>query len=181
LKNETYIELILREARRLKHLADQAIAQVPDESFFSVFGDEDNSIAILIKHLTGNMHSRWRDFLTSDGEKPNRYRDTEFILTADDTREHLLNRWETGWQIFFDAVTPLSLTDLERTVTIRGEPFTVLQAINRQLTHYSYHVGQLVFLAKCHAESGWKSLSVPKGQSEKFNKKPTTYLNADDV
>ena len=173
MKNETYIDLILQDVRRLKRIADRAIEQLSDESLFTAIGDDDNSVAILIKHLAGNMRSRWRDFLTTDGEKPDRHRDTEFTLAAEDTRDDLLVRWEEGWQIFFDAVAPIRPTDLESIVTIRGEPLTVLQAINRQLTHYAYHVGQLVFLTKHHASAQWMSLSIPKGQSEQFNKKPT--------
>lgn len=173
--SEPYIALAIREFRRLKQLADGAIAQVSDVSLFTALREEDNSMAIIIKHLMGNLISRWRDFLTSDGEK-GRDRDSEFIVTADDTRDRLLQRWEEGWQILFEALSPLSTSDLERTVTIRGEALTVLQAINRQLTHYAYHVGQLVFLAKHFAGERWVSLSIPKGESGRFNENPKRYL-----
>lgn len=176
MSKETYTELVLREFRRLKGLADRAMAQVSDEEFITPLGDTDNSIAILVKHMSGNMHSRWRDFLTSDGEKPDRARDREFVLEAEDTQQHLLGRWESGWELLFDTLAPLGSDDLERTVTIRGEPFTVLQAINRQLTHNAYHVGQIVYAARHFAGEGWTSLSVPKGKSEEFNREPKPYL-----
>lgn len=174
--DETYIQLVVRELRRDKGLADRAMVQVDDAAFFATLADDENSIAVIVKHVAGNMRSRWRDFLTSDGEKPDRHRDSEFFLTPEDTRESLLRRWEEGWQLVFDAIDPLGPEDLARTVTIRGEPFTVLQAINRQLTHYSYHVGQIVFLARHYAGGEWKSLSIPRGQSAAFNVKPGKYL-----
>lgn len=173
---ESYVDLLVRELRRQKQLADRAMAQVTDEGFFAAPGDDDNGIAIVVKHMAGNMRSRWRDFLTTDGEKPDRHRDTEFVLDDGDTRESLVRRWEEGWSLVFDAISPLSTGDLERTVTIRGEPFTVLQAVNRQLTHYSYHVGQIVWLARHYAGSGWQSLSIPKGRSAEFNERPGRYL-----
>jgi hypothetical protein len=153
-----------------KKLGERAIEQCPDEDLFSVPDGESNSIAIIVKHLAGNMRSRWTDFLTSDGEKPDRNRDSEFE-DAPKTRKGLLELWENGWKSVFDALEPLSDADLARTVTIRTEPHSVMQAINRQVAHYTYHVGQIVFLAKHFAalkNGNWKSLSVPRGKSSEF-------------
>lgn len=173
---ETTLETVLRELRRQKDLAEKAMGQVDDRAFFASASESDNSIAILVKHMAGNMRSRWRDFLTTDGEKPDRHRDSEFALTGEDTRAALTRRWQEGWQLLFDAVAPLGLEDLARTVTIRGEAFTVLQALLRQLTHYSYHVGQIVLLAKQHAGDGWRSLSIPRGESGRFAAERGSYL-----
>lgn len=156
--------------RYYKGLADRAMAQVPDEHLVSVLDPEGNSIAILVKHMAGNMRSRWTDFLTSDGEKPDRNRDTEFEAPPA-TREALLEMWENGWSTVFGALDPLSEEDMSRPVLIRGEKHSVLQAINRQLTHYSYHCGQIVMLARAFAGADWKSLTVPKGASAAFNQK----------
>jgi hypothetical protein len=164
-----YLDDSLREFRKLKAHADKAVAQASDEAFFALLDDEANSIALVMKHLAGNMRSRWTDFLTSDGEKADRDRDSEFVAGPADTREAIVAAWEDGWQRVFDAVAPLSPDDLTRTVTIRGEPHTIIQAINRQLTHYAAHVGQIVLLAKHYAGSTWKSLSIPRGQSKQFN------------
>jgi hypothetical protein len=133
-------------------------------------------MALIMKHLSGNMRSRWRDFLTADGEKPDRDRDSEFILSSQDSRQRILEEWDQGWTILFEALAPLRAEDLDRTVVIRGERFTVLQAISRQLTHYAYHVGQLVYVAKHLAGPRWQSLSIPKGGSAKFNENPGKYL-----
>ena len=173
---ETYIQLAVREFRRVKALADGAVAQITSEQFFAAPSEGNNSIAIMVKHVGGNLLSRWTDFLTSDGEKPARNRDLEFEITSDDTQQFLMRQWESGWAALFSAIEPLSDADLERTVTIRGEPLTVLQAINRQLAHYSYHVGQIVYVAKHYAGSSWGSLSIPKGKSAEFNAKPTKYV-----
>ena len=161
----------LKEFRRLKRQAEKALAQVNDEEFFRALDEESNSLAIIVKHLAGNLRSRWMDFLTSDGEKPDRKRDSEFVIEAGDTRTALMERWERGWKYLFDALEPLGEDDLMRTVIIRGEPHTVVQAANRQLTHYGGHVGQMVFLAKHLAGPRWQTLSVPRGQSEQFNQK----------
>lgn len=158
----------VKSFRNYKKLAERACEQVSDEEFFALIDAEANSIAIIVKHIAGNLHSRWRDFLTTDGEKEDRNRDTEFEL-IDDSRESLMRFWETGWQTLFDNLEPLTPVDLERTVTIRGEPHSVVKAINRQLTHYSYHVGQIVFLAKHLRSANWKTLSVPKNRSAEFN------------
>ena len=159
----------LTSFRNYKKLAERAIEQVSDEEFFAAIDEEANSIAVIVKHIAGNLRSRWSDFLTSDGEKPDRNRDTEFELIAD-TRESLMKFWEDGWQTLFDAIEPLTPDDFSRTITIRGEPHTVVEAINRQLTHYSYHIGQIVLLAKHFRSSEWKTLSVPKNRSAEFNK-----------
>lgn len=154
--------------RSYKKMAERAIEQVSDEEFFALIDAEANSIATIVKHISGNLNSRWRDFLTTDGEKADRHRDTEFEL-IDDTRESLMQFWERGWQTLFDAIEPLTPEDFSRTVPIRGEPHTIAEAINRQLTHYSYHIGQIVLLAKHFKSADWKTLSVPKNQSAQFN------------
>jgi hypothetical protein len=151
-----------------KKLADGAMAQVSDAQLYVSPDPESNSIAVIVKHLAGNMCSRWSDFLTSDGEKPWRNRDCEFEAPPE-TREALLTMWEEGWATLFSALAPLTESDLSRTVTIRGEAHSVMQAINRQMAHYPYHCGQIVFLAKHLQHENWKSLSVPRGQSQQFN------------
>jgi len=143
--------------------------QVTDEQLFLTLDDEANSIAIVVKHMAGNMRSRWTDFLTTDGEKPNRERDTEFVAPPA-TREALLQVWEDGWNCVFRAIEPLSESDLARTVTIRGEPHSVMQAVNRQVAHYSHHIGQIVLLAKHFAHDRWQSLSIPRNRSMDFNR-----------
>ena len=153
-----------------KTLAERAMQQVTDEQLFATPDAEANSIAIIVKHMVGNMRSRWTDFLTSDGEKPDRNRDCEFI-DPPATRNALLELWETGWSCLFRALEPLSDADLGRTVMIRGEAHSVMQAVNRQVAHYAYHVGQIVFLAKHLASDHWQSLTVPRNQSAEFNKK----------
>jgi hypothetical protein len=173
---ETYIQLSIREFKRMKGLADGAFAQVTPEQFFATHSEGDNSIAVMVKHVGGNLLSRWTDFLTADGEKPGRNRDAEFEITATDTQQILIGRWESGWAALFSALEPLTDADLERTITIRGEPLSVLQAINRQLTHYSYHVGQIVYVAKHYAGSSWRSLSIPRGKSVQFNANPAKYV-----
>lgn len=127
-----------------------------------------NSIALIVKHMAGNMRSRWTDFLTTDGEKPDRHRDTEFE-NPPATRAAVLEAWEQGWALVFGALEPLTDADLTRTITIRGEPHSVMQAVNRQIAHYALHIGQIVFLAKHLQASNWQSLSLPRGQSAAFN------------
>jgi hypothetical protein len=156
--------------RYYKMLSERAMEQVTDEQLFAVLDDEMNCIAIIVKHLTGNMRSRWIDFLNSDGEKPDRKRDTEFE-NPPATRAELMKVWEQGWSCVFSALQPLSDAEVDRTVIIRGEPHSVMQAINRQIAHYSYHCGQIVFLAKHLQASKWKALTVPRGKSEDFNQK----------
>src|SRR5215469_13119149 len=176
MSQETYLQLVIREFKRMKALAEGAFSQVSDEQFFAAPSEGDNSIAVIVKHVGGNLLSRWTDFLTSDGEKPGRNRDVEFEIIAGDSRESLMKLWESGWAALFSALEPLNDTDLERTVTIRGEPLTVLQAVNRQIAHYSYHVGQIVYVAKHYAGTSWRSLSIPKGKSAEFNAKPKKYV-----
>ena len=155
--------------RSYKKLAERAIEQVSDEEFFAAIDEEANSIAIIVKHIAGNLRSRWTDFLSSDGEKPDRHRDAEFEL-IDDTREGLMKGWDHGWQTLFEAIEPLTSDDFSKTITIRGETHTIIEAINRQLTHYAYHVGQIVLLAKHFRSSEWKTLSVPRNRSDDFNR-----------
>jgi len=159
----------LQTFRDYKKLAERAFAQTSDEDFFRTIDPESNSIAIIIKHMAGNMLSRWTDFLTTDGEKPNRQRDMEFVMLAETSRADLLAFWEKGWQAVFAAIEPLTPDDLMRTVTIRGQDHTVVQAINRQISHYANHIGQIVYLAKHFKSSDWQSLSVPKNKSAEFN------------
>jgi hypothetical protein len=166
-----YIDEAFRSLRGHKRLADDSIAQLSDQQFFAVPSAESNSVAIIVTHMAGNMRSRFTDFLTTDGEKPDRKRDHEFIIAADANRAEILAAWERGWHLVFEALNGMSPEDLQRTVTIRGEPHTVLQAINRQSAHSAYHVGQIAFLAKHWKGAEWKTLSVPKGQSEQFNAK----------
>lgn len=167
---EHYLENVVGEFRGLKKLADRAAAQVSDEEFFHTIDPESNSIALIMKHLAGNMRSRWTDFLTSDGEKPDRRRDSEFLVEGEDRRA-IEEKWEAGWRCLFGALEPLRGEDLMRRVRIRREPHTVVEALNRQLTHYGEHVGQIIFLAKHLKSSDWKTLSTPRGQSEAVNKK----------
>ena len=166
----SYLEDSLAVFRYYKNLAERAMAQVTDEQLVTVLDGEMNSIAQIVKHMAGNMRSRWTDFLTADGEKPDRNRDSEFV-DPPATRQKLLALWEEGWQYLFQALEPLSEQDIERKVTIRGEAHSVMQAINRQVAHYSYHCGQIVLLAKHFKHDGWQSLSVPRGQSAGFNRR----------
>ena len=166
--SESYVQLTVREFKRLKSLADGAMAQISDEQFFATPAAGDNSIAVIVKHVGGNLVSRWTDFLTSDGEKPDRRRDTEFE-NAPPTRDAMMAVWQSGWDLVFAALEPLTDADLACQVSIRGEPHSVMQAVNRQLVHYACHIGQIVFLAKHFRSSQWRSLSIPRGMSEKFN------------
>src|SRR6267143_93700 len=156
--------------RYYKKLGDRAMAQCSDEGLFSILDTESNSIAVIVKHMAGNMRSRWTDFLTTDGEKPDRNRDTEFEEPPR-TRAELMEHWEGGWKLLFGALEPLSDADQTRTITIRTEPHSVTQAINRQVAHYSYHVGQSVYLARHFAGEKWQTLTIPKKKSAEFNKK----------
>jgi hypothetical protein len=163
-----YLDEARRQFRGHKRLAEGAIAQLKDEELFVALDPESNSIAILIKHLAGNMRSRFTDFLTTDGEKPDRNRDQEFELTSATPREEIMRWWEDGWARVFAAIEALKPEDVMRTVTIRNEPHSVLQAINRQIAHYAQHTGQIVFLAKHIRSSEWKTLSIPRGKSRDF-------------
>jgi hypothetical protein len=166
----SYLEDSLTLFAWYKKLAERAMDQVTDEQLFATLDGEANSIAIIVKHMSGNMLSRWTDFLTTDGEKPNRNRDGEFEEPPA-TRDALLATWEAGWACLFAALQPLNDADLARTITIRGEAHSVLQAINRQLAHYPHHIGQIVLLAKHFAGDRWQTLSVPRKGSAEFNRK----------
>ncbi len=162
-----YLEEIQRQLRGHKRLAESAITQLNDEELFRVIDPESNSVAVIMKHMGGNLYSRFRDFLTSDGEKPDRHRDTEFEVQAT-TRQQITEVWERGWKTAFDNIAALRPEDLSRTVTIRNEPHTVVQACNRALAHMAQHTGQIVFLAKHLKSKDWKTLSIPRGQSQNF-------------
>lgn len=166
----SYLTDSLGVLRYYKGLAERAMAQLTDEQLVAVLDEESNSIAVIVKHMTGNMRSRFTDFLTSDGEKPDRRRDLEFT-DPPETRDALMAAWDAGWACVFGALEPLGDEDLKKTVTIRGEPHSVMQAINRQVAHYAYHCGQIVFLAKHLNHGEWKPLTVPRGQSEEFNRR----------
>ena len=166
----SYIEDSLTLFRYYKKLAERAMEQVTDEQLFALLDAEANSIGIVVKHMAGNMRSRWTDFLTTDGEKPDRDRDGEFV-DPPATRKALMEVWEDGWTRLFGALEPLSDADLGRTVTIRGEPHSVMQAVNRQMAHYANHVGQIVMLAKHFAHDRWQSLSVPRNRSVEFTQR----------
>ncbi len=166
----SYLKDSIEVFRYYKKLAERAMAQLADEQLFTVLDEESNSIAIIVKHMAGNMRSRWTNFLTSDGEKPDRHRDTEFE-DPPGTREALLALWEEGWSCLFGALEPLAEADLTRKITIRGEAHSVTQAINRQLAHYPYHCGQIVFLAKHLSHADWRALTVPRGKSQEFNRR----------
>jgi hypothetical protein len=163
-----YLEDVRATAAYYKKLADDAMAQVDDARFFAPLGDEENGIALIVKHMAGNLRSRWTDFLTTDGEKPDRDRDAEFEIHGD-TRAALMEAWEHGWATFLGTLQSLSPDDLARTVHIRGEPQTVIRAIDRGVAHACYHVGQIVLLARHFAGPGWRTLSIPRRQSRQFN------------
>jgi len=158
----------LRTFRGYKTRTEAAFSQLRSEDWFLLIDPEANSIATIVKHMAGNMRSRWTDFLTSDGEKPNRDRDSEFVLDSSTTPEQVLLWWNQGWNVVFAAIELLTAADLDKKVTIRGQEHTVLEAISRQLTHYAEHVGQIILLAKHFRGAEWKSLSIPKGQSAKL-------------
>jgi hypothetical protein len=163
-----YLDEARRQLRGHKRMGEGAMAQLRDEDFFVALDPESNSVAILVKHLAGNMRSRFTHFLTTDGEKPDRLRDREFELSSATTRAEVMKWWEDGWGIVFSAMDALKPEDVMQTVTIRGEPHTVLQAVNRQIAHYAQHIGQVVFLAKHLRSREWKTLSIPRGKSEEF-------------
>jgi hypothetical protein len=171
--NESLAEHFLKDAiasfRSYKKLAEKALDQLNDEEYFTTLDEESNSIAVIMKHIAGNMFSRWTDFLTTDGEKPNRQRDMEFVIEPQTTKEEIHAYWERGWQCLFNALEPLQPADFEKHVMIRGESHTIVQAINRQLMHYAQHIGQIVFLAKHFRSAEWKSLSIPRNRSVEFN------------
>ena len=166
---ENYHKDAVSAMRAYKKLAEKAIAQLKDEEFFVTLDEEANSVAVVMKHMAGNMISRWTDFLTADGEKPDRNRDLEFVIENEATIDEVFAYWERGWSCLLDAVESLQPADLDKQVFIRGKAHSVVQAINRQMTHYAYHIGQIVFLAKHIRSSEWTSLSVPRNRSASFN------------
>jgi hypothetical protein len=168
-----YLEEAGRQFRGHKRMAESAMSQLRDEDFFVTLDPEANSVAILVKHLAGNMRSRFTDFLTSDGEKPDRFRDREFELATGTTRAEVMKWWEEGWNCVFAAINSLKPEDVMRTVTVRGQPHSVMQAINRQIAHYAQHTGQIVFLCKHLRSSEWKTLSIPRGKSESYKVAPS--------
>ena len=163
-----YIESVRKQFEYYKMLGEKTFSQVEDEQLFWQYNEDSNSMATIVKHLWGNMLSRWTDFLTSDGEKPSRDRDAEFENDIK-TREELLGKWNEGWSCLFNAINALTADDLERIIYIRNQGHTVMEAINRQLAHYPYHIGQIVYLGKMLAQNGWTSLSIPKGNSQTYN------------
>lgn len=163
-----YLDDVLRTLGKQRRLAEEAMAQVDDAAFFRRLDPDSNAIAQLVQHVAGNQLSRWRDFLTSDGEKSERDRDAEFEQAAEATREATMARWRDGWELTLTTIGGLALADLLRTVTVRGEPHTVVEAIDRQLVHYAQHCGQIVLLAKHFAGGRWRSLSIPRGRSRDF-------------
>lgn len=164
----SYLQDSIAVFRQTRSLGERALSQCPDDALTVMLDPESNSIATIIKHMTGNMRSRWTDFLTTDGEKPDRNRDSEFETPAS-SRAELLAQWNQGWDLVFTTLNGLTEADMTRTVTIRNEPHSVMQAINRQIGHYSYHVGQIVFLAKHFGSANWQSLTIPRHKSSQFN------------
>jgi hypothetical protein len=170
-----YLEEMKRQFRGHKRMGEAAMAQLEDKDFFVSLDPESNSVAALVKHIAGNARSRFTDFLSSDGEKPDRFRDQEFEVSAKTTRAEVLGWWEQAWTHVFSALDSLQPEDVQRTVTIRNEPHTVMQALNRALAHYAQHTGQIVFLAKHLRSSRWQTLSIPRGKSEDYkNASPNT-------
>jgi Protein of unknown function (DUF1572) len=162
------IDALTKRFVAYKEMAEKAVAQISDAQLHQSLDENTNSVAVMMKHMSGNLLSRFTNFLTSDGEKPNRDRDSEFIDDNAD-RAAIVRHWESGWQCLFDALSPLTDQDLQRTVTIRGEPHTVIDALLRQLAHHSYHVGQIVQLSRYLAKDQWTVLTIPRGGSKQFN------------
>lgn len=165
---QNFLDESIATFRNYKILAEGAIEQVSDEEFSKLIDAESNSIAVICKHVGGNLRSRWTEFLTTDGEKPDRNRDAEFTAETD-SRDAVMQTWETAWNALFDSLEALTIEDLEKIVQIRGEDFTVVKAVSRSITHTAYHVGQIALLAKYFRSEAWKTLSVPKNQSAEFN------------
>ena len=176
---EQYQADVLHEFRRLKKHSDAAMDQISDEDFFKALDENSNSIALMVKHISGNLKSRWQDFLTTDGDAPDRKRDEEFIVDSSDSRNSLLEGWEQGWRYLFDAISSLQPDDFVAAVFIRKEPHSVIQAINRALAHCAGHVGQIIFLAKHLAGERWQTLTIPRGKSEEFRATGKVYLQDD--
>jgi hypothetical protein len=166
-----YLDSVIKEFKAYKELAEKAMIQVNEKMFFTNISDEPYSLAIIVKHVAGNLRSRWLDFLTTDGEKPDRNRDSEFEIAEDDTRSNILKRWEYGWQCLFATLSQLDDDAFETTIYIRSEPHSVVEAINRSLAHTAYHVGQIVLLAKQSSGDNWQTLSIPRGKSDEYTQK----------
>jgi hypothetical protein len=160
-----YLEDSIASLRSYKKMAEKALDQLTDDEFFVTLDEEGNSVAVIMKHMAGNMFSRWTNFLTTDGEKPDRNRDLEFVIEPKTSKNDVHTYWDKGWECVFAALEPLRAEDLGKKVLIRGEEHTVIQAINRQLMHYANHIGQIVFLAKHFRSAEWKSLSIPRNRS----------------
>ena len=173
---QAYLEDVLFSFRKHKQLTEQAFGQLEDEELFRQPGEHSNSVALIVKHLAGNLKSRWTDFLTTDGDKPWRDRDAEFIIGPGDTRERLLVAWEEGWAALFQTLSGLGEGDLLKRVTIRGEGHTALQAIDRSLTHAAYHAGQILYVARLVRKGDWRYITVPPGQSQAFRDRGGNYL-----
>ena len=165
---DTYLADIRRSFRNYRQLAETALAQIDDEHLTATLGTDDNSIAVIMQHVAGNLRSRFTDFLTADGEKPDRNRDAEFESHPDVSRDALMADWNSAWDVLLHEIDALTPADLDRTVHIRREPFAVVEALHRSMTHIAYHVGQIVFLAKHLMGADWTSLSIPKGKSTEF-------------
>jgi len=165
---ESYLKDVVRQYRNYKALGEKALAQIPDEHLHTELDSNSNSVAVIVKHVAGNLRSRFADFLTSDGEKPDRDRDAEFEMPERVARATILAWWESGWTTALEAIEGLRPADLDRTITIRQEPFLVIEALNRSITHTAYHMGQIAYLARHFAGDQWTSLSIPKGQSKQF-------------
>ncbi|MGE7112839.1 DUF1572 family protein [Lysinibacillus sp. NPDC047702] len=164
---QIYLDVISKRFKNLKEQGDKTLSQLNYEQYHWTINEESNSIAVIVKHISGNMISRWTDFLITDGEKPTRNRDDEFIDSLT-TVEEILTTWEKGWQVFLDAIEQLTEADLEKVITIRGEQHSVIDAIERQMSHYAQHVGQIIYIAKQVTGSQWQTLSIPRGQSQDF-------------
>jgi len=167
-----YLEEIRKQFQGHKRLGDAALAQLEDFDFFTALDQESNSVAVLVKHIAGNARSRFTDFLTTDGEKPDRFRDQEFDISSKTSREEVVRWWEQGWTQVFSTLDSLRPEDVQRIVTIRQEPHTVMQALNRAVAHYALHIGQIIFLAKHLRSSQWKTLSIARGKSEDYKAAP---------
>ena len=167
--NVHYLKNVIAVFHQYKKLAEDAMSQIDDVGLNFTPHQDSNSIVLIVKHMSGNMLSRWTDFLTSDGEKPWRKRDSEFESGAEETRDGLMQRWDKGWTCLFHALDSLYEEDLNQTVLIRSQPLSIFEAVNRQLAHYSYHVGQIIYIAKLYKGSSFASLSIPKNKSNDFN------------
>lgn len=166
-----YLRNVRKEFLKMKDLGDRTFSQLKDEDFFYCPDVESNSIAVIVRHMSGNMLSRWTDFLTTDGEKDFRKRDEEFDGLFYTDKDDIILRWENGWQCLFNAIDELTPEDLLKKVFIRKQEHSVIEAVNRQISHYAYHIGQIVYLGKLIKNKNWKTLSIPKNKSEEFNKK----------